>query len=656
VTNASGSDSEIKTGYITVTAPVTPPVFLPTAQFSANITQGQVPLAVKFTDQSITPGSTSYQWDINNDGIVDYTTQNPVHTYTTPGTYTVKLTVTNASGSDSEVKTGYITATSPATPPPSSLTAQFSANITQGQVPLAVKFSSTSVSSGSTSYKWDMNNDGVVDCVTSYPNYTPVYTYKTAGNYTVKLTISNASGSDSEVKTGYIYAALPVSAQFIANGTYEKAPMTVKFTDQSVSPGPTSYQWDINNDGIVDYTAQNPVHRYTTSGTYAVKLTVTNAFGRDTEVKTNYITVLPSTTTETFGAEPNPTGDPIGGGAGYSGIISETDDSVKYVVSSKDQFLNALKTVKSGEVIFVKGTANIDLTGTYGTTIPQGVTLASNRGSGGSQGGRIFQNRLSGDPTTSHSILEVRADTVRITGLRIEGPDKTTASKEGVGPKSGVMLFNTRGFEIDNCEISGFSMTGVGVVITSDSLKSLGLATAKIGRDVAYIHHNYIHHCQADGLGYGITVNGGAELIEANRFDYTRHAIAGAGAPGEGYEAAYNIHLGNTTHNIFDVHPYPDTTPPTSTAIAGDTYKIHHNTFYSSQPTENHVESFDVIIRDVPVHGVWIDHNRMQWNGEFGGSLHPPVAQSGGTGRVYMTRNLIGPEQVLYTTGPVDPQ
>jgi parallel beta-helix repeat protein len=39
-----------------------------------------------------------------------------VHTYQTTGTYTVKLTVTNATGSDSEIKTNYITVTSPVCP------------------------------------------------------------------------------------------------------------------------------------------------------------------------------------------------------------------------------------------------------------------------------------------------------------------------------------------------------------------------------------------------------------------------------------------------------------------------------------------------------------------------------------------------------------
>jgi parallel beta-helix repeat protein len=49
---------------------------------------------------------------MNNDGVVDYTSKNPSHTYKVAGTYTVKLTVTNSSGSDSEIKSGYIRVTS----------------------------------------------------------------------------------------------------------------------------------------------------------------------------------------------------------------------------------------------------------------------------------------------------------------------------------------------------------------------------------------------------------------------------------------------------------------------------------------------------------------------------------------------------------------
>ena len=54
----------------------------------------------------------TYVWDFDNDGITDNTTQSPSYTYSTAGTYTVNLTVTGPGGSDSELKTDYITVNS----------------------------------------------------------------------------------------------------------------------------------------------------------------------------------------------------------------------------------------------------------------------------------------------------------------------------------------------------------------------------------------------------------------------------------------------------------------------------------------------------------------------------------------------------------------
>ena len=80
----------------TLTPKPTPPI----AKFTANITQGMAPLTVQFTDQSVSAGATTYKWDVTNDGGVDYTIKNPVHTYQTAGNFTVSLNVTNALGSD----------------------------------------------------------------------------------------------------------------------------------------------------------------------------------------------------------------------------------------------------------------------------------------------------------------------------------------------------------------------------------------------------------------------------------------------------------------------------------------------------------------------------------------------------------------------------
>jgi PKD repeat protein len=86
-----------------------------TASFTGNPTNGSAPLTVNFTDTS-TGSPTSWEWDFSNDGITDSTVQNPQYTFNSHGTYTVKLIATNAQGSDSEVKTSYITVTRPLPP------------------------------------------------------------------------------------------------------------------------------------------------------------------------------------------------------------------------------------------------------------------------------------------------------------------------------------------------------------------------------------------------------------------------------------------------------------------------------------------------------------------------------------------------------------
>jgi len=80
----------------------------PTASFNAVPSNGPAPLTVNFTDTS-SGGPTIWQWDFDNNGTVDSTAQNPSFQYTTPNTYTAKLTVTNTEGSSSATKTITVT-------------------------------------------------------------------------------------------------------------------------------------------------------------------------------------------------------------------------------------------------------------------------------------------------------------------------------------------------------------------------------------------------------------------------------------------------------------------------------------------------------------------------------------------------------------------
>jgi PKD repeat protein len=82
-----------------------------TADFTADVTEGEAPLTVHFTDLSTAENTTvtSWKWDFNNDTIIDSEEQHPIYTYSEGGTYTVSLTISDGTISDTETKVNYIT-------------------------------------------------------------------------------------------------------------------------------------------------------------------------------------------------------------------------------------------------------------------------------------------------------------------------------------------------------------------------------------------------------------------------------------------------------------------------------------------------------------------------------------------------------------------
>lgn len=78
----------------------------PVANFGAEPREGCAPLTVVFTDSS--SGASTWAWDVNGDGVTDYTTRTCTHTYTQPGQYTVRLIVSNSYGSDTATRANYI--------------------------------------------------------------------------------------------------------------------------------------------------------------------------------------------------------------------------------------------------------------------------------------------------------------------------------------------------------------------------------------------------------------------------------------------------------------------------------------------------------------------------------------------------------------------
>lgn len=174
--------------------------------------------------------------------------------------------------------------------------AEFSAKPIVGYAPLEVQF--TDLSKGNiTSREWDFNNDGVIDSTDQNPSYT----YNAIGNYTVVLKVSGADGNDVEVKKDYIevipcprfadfIAETPVNCQVQGEGLTCVGVTRVQFTDKSKGEV-NSWEWDFNNDGIVDSTLQNPIHTYTTNGNYTISLTITTPVCLDTIIRYEYINI-----------------------------------------------------------------------------------------------------------------------------------------------------------------------------------------------------------------------------------------------------------------------------------------------------------------------------------------------------------------------------
>ncbi len=280
VTGPAGSDGETKVDYISV---VEPP---PTAEFFGSPLAGIGPLSVSFLDQS-TGGITSWSWDFGDLGAS--TVQHPIHTYTSAGTFTVRLTVQGLGGIDTETKTNYVTV---GEPPP---TAEFSGAPLNGSAPLSVSF--TDFSSGTTtSWSWAFGDGG------SSSQQHPTHIYNTPGAYAVSLTVTSSGGADTETKLNYI-SVLPAipAANFVASATVGAAPMNVSFTDLSTG-SITSWAWDFGDLGTSSL--QNPTHAYLGAGTYTVTLTIKGPGGIDTDMKTDYITVADAPPAADFAGAP----------------------------------------------------------------------------------------------------------------------------------------------------------------------------------------------------------------------------------------------------------------------------------------------------------------------------------------------------------------
>jgi PKD repeat protein len=202
----------------------------PTAAFVFSPTSGAAPLMVTFTDQSTVYQGTMWNWSFGDSTWSNGTSSsNPTHSFA-QGTYTTSLTVTNASGSNTFTNATQLVVSAP----PGQPTAAFTGIPTSGTVPLTVQFTDQSSNYQGSMWNWSLG-DGTWFNTTATSS--PSHQYTNTGTYTVALTVTNATGSNTAKKNSYITVSAVPTTRSVKGGHSAGT----DYWENTGSPGSSGY-------------------------------------------------------------------------------------------------------------------------------------------------------------------------------------------------------------------------------------------------------------------------------------------------------------------------------------------------------------------------------------------------------------------------------
>jgi len=229
-----------------------------------------------------------FEWDFENDGIIDAEGEKTSYTYSQKGVQTCRLIVTDSIGVLSEdtclvnvLNRGPI--------------AEFTLSPLEPTIRDEVYLVDTSTDPDGTitSWFWDFG-DG-----TNSTHQSPSYTFNQKGEWQITLTVTDDDGAENSTTHTVVVINLPPEASFECTPN-PRTDSDVQFTDKSIDPEnmSLSWLWDFG-DG---YTSelQNPTHKFKNEGNYDVILTV-----KDEEDATDTLSMRVSVT------KPSPSETPV---------------------------------------------------------------------------------------------------------------------------------------------------------------------------------------------------------------------------------------------------------------------------------------------------------------------------------------------------------
>jgi PKD repeat protein len=242
----------------------------------ADPTSGTAPLQVNFSAGVGVPnaGGLQYVWTFPG-GDKAYGA-NVTTTFTTPGTRTVELTVTDAAGAVG-TDTVEVTVAGAADLPPAIVEAE--ADVTSGAAPLEVWFHAvaTDPEGKPLTYRWDFGDGGAAF------GDEAEHTYEQGGTYTATLTVTDQAGQTA-TRTFTVTVTNPPanaapSVEAAATPASGPAPLAVLLTAQGTDPDGDvlTYKWEFGDGSTAN--GRRVRHTYTATGTFTAKVTATDTAG-----------------------------------------------------------------------------------------------------------------------------------------------------------------------------------------------------------------------------------------------------------------------------------------------------------------------------------------------------------------------------------------